>query len=66
MGSCRSGNQAVGKRRRLTAHASIVRGEFSLVIIGLASTSIGTLSAVATPCVFILAIAGPVLARFTR
>jgi len=60
----REGAARPGQRRAGTA--LIARGEFSLVIIGLASTSIGTLSAVATPYVFILAIAGPVLARFTR
>lgn len=60
----REGAARPGQRRAGTA--LIARGEFSLVIIGLASTSIGTLSAVATPYVFILAIAGPVLARLTR
>ena len=60
----REGAARPGQRRAGTA--LIARGEFSLVIIGLVSTSIGTLSAVATPYVFILAIAGPVLARFTR
>jgi monovalent cation:H+ antiporter-2, CPA2 family len=44
--------------------ALIARGEFSLVIIGLVGTSIEAVGAVATPFVFILAIAGPVLARF--
>ena len=45
----------------------IARGEFSLVIIGLAAASVGgTLGAVATPYVFILAIVGPVLARFAK
>ena len=60
----REGAARPGQRRAGTA--LIARGEFSLVIIGLASTGIGTLSAVATPYVFILAIAGPVLARFAR
>lgn len=60
----REGAARPGQRRAGTA--LIARGEFSLVIIGLASTSMGTLSAVATPYVFILAIAGPVLARFAR
>lgn len=44
--------------------ALIVRGEFSLVIIGLVGTSIPQVSAIATPYVFILAIVGPVLTRF--
>ena len=45
--------------------ALIARGEFSLVIIGLVGTSIETVGAVATPYVFILAIVGPILTRFT-
>jgi CPA2 family monovalent cation:H+ antiporter-2 len=45
--------------------ALIARGEFSLVIIGLVGTSLKSVEAVATPYVFILAMAGPVLARFT-
>lgn len=58
----REGAARPGQRRAGTA--LIARGEFSLVIIGLAGA--GTLSAVATPYVFILAIVGPVLARFAR
>jgi K+:H+ antiporter subunit KhtU len=45
--------------------ALIARGEFSLVIIGLVGTSAANVSGVATPYVFILAIVGPVLTRFT-
>ncbi|WP_197377490.1 cation:proton antiporter [Mycolicibacterium baixiangningiae] len=45
--------------------ALIARGEFSLVIIGLVGSTVEALEAVATPYVFILAIVGPVLARFT-
>jgi len=45
--------------------ALIARGEFSLVIIALVGTSLEDVGAVATPYVFILAIVGPVLARFT-
>ena len=45
--------------------ALIARGEFSLVIIGLVGTSIAQIGAVATPYVFILAIVGPVLTRFS-
>ncbi|BBZ07925.1 potassium transporter [Mycolicibacterium doricum] len=44
--------------------ALIARGEFSLVIIGLVGASVEGLEAVATPYVFILAMVGPVLARF--
>ena len=44
--------------------ALIARGEFSLVIIGF--VAVEAVEAVATPYVFILAIVGPVLARFAR
>ena len=60
----REGAAAAGQRRAGTA--LIARGEFSLVIIGLAGASVATLSSVATPYVFILAIVGPVLTRFAR
>jgi CPA2 family monovalent cation:H+ antiporter-2 len=60
----REGVARAGQRRAGTA--LIARGEFSLVIIGLVGAGAGTLSAVATPYVFILAILGPVLARFAR
>ena len=60
----REGAGKGGQRRAGTA--LVARGEFSLVIIGLVGAGVGTLSAVATPYVFILAIVGPVLARFTR
>lgn len=60
----RDGAGPAGRRRAGTA--LIARGEFSLVIIGLAGAEGGMLSAVATPYVFILAIAGPVLARLAR
>jgi CPA2 family monovalent cation:H+ antiporter-2 len=45
--------------------ALIARGEFSLVIIGLVGTTYEAVEAVATPYVFILAMVGPVAARFT-
>ena len=60
----REGAARPGRRRAGTA--LIARGEFSLVIIGLAGASVEALSAVATPYVFILAIVGPVLTRFVR
>ena len=60
----REGAARPGQRR--AGAALIARGEFSLVIIGLVGTGVGTLSAVATPYVFILAILGPILARFAR
>ena len=60
----REGAAKAGQRR--AGMALIARGEFSLVIIGLAGVSVTTLSAVATPYVFILAIVGPVLTRFAK
>jgi CPA2 family monovalent cation:H+ antiporter-2 len=60
----REGAAKAGQRRAGTA--LIARGEFSLIIIGLAGASVTTLSSVATPYVFILAILGPVLTRFAR
>lgn len=46
--------------------ALIARGEFSLVIIGLAGTTSAAIGAVATPYVFVLAALGPLLARFAQ
>jgi CPA2 family monovalent cation:H+ antiporter-2 len=46
--------------------ALIARGEFSLVIIGLVGTTSAAIGAVATPYVFVLAAAGPLLARFAK
>ena len=60
----REGAGRPGQRR--AGAALVARGEFSLVIIGLVGAGAGTLGAVATPYVFILAIVGPVLARFAR
>lgn len=60
----REGAAKAGQRR--AGMALIARGEFSLVIIGLAGSSVATLSAVATPYVFVLAIFGPVLTRFAK
>jgi CPA2 family monovalent cation:H+ antiporter-2 len=60
----REGAARPGQRR--AGAALIARGEFSLVIIGLVGTGVGTLSAVATPYVFILAVLGPILARFAK
>jgi CPA2 family monovalent cation:H+ antiporter-2 len=58
--------EGVGRPGRLRAGTALIaRGEFSLVIIGLVGASVEAVEAVATPYVFILAIAGPVLARFT-
>ncbi|MGD1173081.1 cation:proton antiporter [Mycobacterium seoulense] len=56
----------VARRGQLRAGTALIaRGEFSLIIIGLAGTSIPAVAALATSYVFIMAIAGPVLARYT-
>ncbi len=55
----------VARRGQLRAGAALIaRGEFSLIIIGLVGTSIPTVAALATSYVFVMAIAGPVLARY--
>jgi CPA2 family monovalent cation:H+ antiporter-2 len=55
----------VGRRGQLRAGAALIaRGEFSLIIIGLVGTSIPAVAALATSYVFVMAIAGPVLARY--
>jgi CPA2 family monovalent cation:H+ antiporter-2 len=55
----------VARRGQLRAGAALIaRGEFSLIIIGLVGTSIPTVAALATSYVFVMAIVGPVLARY--
>lgn len=55
----------VARRGQLRAGTALIaRGEFSLVIIGLVGASIPAVAALATSYVFVMAIAGPVLARF--
>ena len=46
--------------------ALIARGEFSLVIIGLAGSTVAAIAPVATPYVFVLATVGPLLTRFAK
>lgn len=46
--------------------ALIARGEFSLVIIGLAGSTVAAIGPVATPYVFVLATVGPLLTRFAK
>jgi len=59
--------EGAGKAGQLRAGTALIaRGEFSLVIIGLVGAGGGVLGAVATPYVFVLAIVGPLLARFAR
>jgi CPA2 family monovalent cation:H+ antiporter-2 len=55
----------VARRGQLRAGTALIaHGEFSLVIIGLAGTSVAGVAPLATSYVFVMAIAGPVLARF--
>lgn len=55
----------VARRGQLRAGTALIaRGEFSLIIIGLVGTSIPGVAALATSYVFVMAIAGPVLARY--
>ena len=62
-----AGRDGVGRRGRWRAGTVLIaRGEFSIVIAGLAaSAGIAGLEPVATTYVLLLAIAGPVLARFS-
>jgi monovalent cation:H+ antiporter-2, CPA2 family len=56
----------VARRGQLRAGTALIaRGEFSLIIIGLIGPSIAEVAALATAYVFLMAIAGPVLARYT-
>jgi CPA2 family monovalent cation:H+ antiporter-2 len=55
----------VARRGQLRAGAALIaHGEFSLIIIGLVGTAIPAAAALATAYVFVMAIAGPVLARY--
>ncbi|SBS73270.1 Sodium/hydrogen exchanger [uncultured Mycobacterium sp.] len=57
----------VGRPGQLRAGTALIaRGEFSLVIIGLAGTSVAEIGSIATPYVFVLATLGPLLARFAK
>lgn len=59
--------EGAGRPGQLRAGTALVaRGEFSLVIIGLAGASVAQLGAVATPYVFVLAIIGPIITRFAK
>jgi monovalent cation:H+ antiporter-2, CPA2 family len=54
----------VGRQGQIRAGTIlIVRGEFSLVIIGLVGETVPSVEAIATPYVFLLAVIGPVAAR---
>jgi CPA2 family monovalent cation:H+ antiporter-2 len=55
----------VGRRGQLRAGTALVtRGEFSLVILGLAGAADGRLGALVTGYVLVLAVSGPVLMRY--
>ncbi|MHA6794270.1 cation:proton antiporter [Pseudonocardia bannensis] len=57
----------VGRWGRLRAGTALIpRGEFSIVILGLAAVADPTLGALVTAYVLVLAITGPVLARLVR
>lgn len=56
----------VARRGQLRAGTALIaRGEFSLIIIGLAGKSLPAVAALATSYVFVMAILGPVLARYS-
>ncbi len=56
----------VARRGQLRAGTTLIaRAEFSLIIIGLVGSSIPGVAALATTYVFVVAIVGPVLTRFT-
>jgi monovalent cation:H+ antiporter-2, CPA2 family len=56
----------VARRGQLRAGTALIaRAEFSLIIIGLVGTSIPGLAPVAMSYVFVVAVIGPVLARFS-
>nr|WP_308408787.1 cation:proton antiporter [Streptomyces sp. AC627_RSS907] len=59
-----AGRDGAGRRGRLRAGTALVaRGEFSVVVIGLATTAQDRLGALVTCYVIILAVCGPVLTR---
>jgi monovalent cation:H+ antiporter-2, CPA2 family len=56
----------VARRGQLRAGTALIaRGEFSLIIIGLVGASVPDVAALATSYVFVMAIVGPLLARFS-
>jgi CPA2 family monovalent cation:H+ antiporter-2 len=59
-----AGRDGAGHRGRLRAGTALIaRGEFSVVVIGLAATAQGRLGALVTGYVIILAVCGPILTR---
>lgn len=65
-GALAARRDGVARRGQLRAGTALIaRGEFSLIIIGLVGTAIPVVAALATSYVFVMAIAGPVVARYT-
>jgi CPA2 family monovalent cation:H+ antiporter-2 len=65
-GAYAASRDGVARRGQLRAGAALIpRGEFSIVILGLAATTDPALSAVVTAYVFVLATTGPIIARLT-
>ena len=63
-GAYAASRDRVGRRGRLRAGAALIpRGEFSIVILGLTGAADPALGALITAYVFILATAGPLIAR---
>lgn len=65
-GSYAARRDGVGRQGQLRAGTVlIVRGEFSLVIIGLVGETVPAVESIATPYVFVLAFIGPLVTRFS-
>jgi CPA2 family monovalent cation:H+ antiporter-2 len=65
-GAFAASRDGVARRGQLRAGAALIpRGEFSIVILGLAATTDAALSALVTAYVFVLATIGPLIARLT-
>jgi CPA2 family monovalent cation:H+ antiporter-2 len=65
-GGFAAGRDGAGRRGKLRAGTALsARGEFSIVIIGLAGAADPVLSPVVTAYVLILAIAGPFITRWS-
>lgn len=61
-----AGREGAGRRGRLRAGTALIaRGEFSIVIIGLAGADDPVLGPLVTAYVFVLAVAGPLIARWS-
>ena len=58
--------EGIGRRGRVRAGAALIaHGEFSIVIVGLIGVQESTLGPLVVAYVFILAVAGPLITRFT-